>query len=148
MSENRFEALVGFLVLAVAAAFFVHLTNGKNWFGTESGYEISALFDSAQGISVGTQVRMAGVPVGSVSGVSLDSETYYASVKMKVADGLEIPDDSQAIVTSEGLLGGQIIELSPGGSESLLSAGGVISDTQGYRDLVTTLTQALLSRLE
>ena len=148
MSDNRFEALIGFLVLAVAAGFFMYLTREREWFGTEDRYEISALFDSAQGISVGTQVRMAGVPVGSVSGVALDPRTYLASVSMEVSEGLEIPEDSHAAVTSEGILGGQVIEISPGGSFDLLTEGGVITDTQGYRDLVTTLTEALLSRSE
>ena len=148
MSDNRFEAVIGFLVLAVAAGFFMHLIGERELFGTDDRYEISALFDSAQGVSAGTQVRMAGVPVGSVSGVSLDSRTYLASVRMKVSEGLEIPEDSHAAVISEGILGGQIIEISPGGSFDQLTEGGVITDTQGYRDLITTLTEALLSRSE
>ncbi len=143
MAESRLEALVGFVVLVVAAVFLWVLNEDRDWFGSESGYEIAALFDSAQGISIGTQVRMAGVNVGSVSSVSLDQATFYARVRMEVAEGLEIPIDSQAIVTSESLLGGQFIEISPGGAFELLEEGETITDTQGYRDLMTSLTEAL-----
>ena len=137
------EALIGFIVLAVAFVFFMYLTRESDWFGDESGYEIAALFDSAQGVSAGTQVRMAGVEVGNVSGVLLDPQTYFARVEMNVAEGIEIPDDSQAVVTSEGILGGQFIEISPGGSIDMLTEGGVITDTQGYRDLMSSLTELL-----
>ena len=143
MNGNRLEALIGFIVLAVAFVFFMYLTRESDWFGDESGYEIAALFDSAQGVSAGTQVRMAGVEVGNVSRVLLDPQTYYARVEMSVAEGIEIPDDSQAVVTSEGILGGQFIEISPGGSIDMLTEGGVITDTQGYRDLMSSLTELL-----
>ena len=148
MSESKFEALVGALVLAVCAAFLFYLTRDRDWFGEEGGYEIYALFDSAQGISVGTPVRMAGVPVGSVSGVTLDPQTFFAKVQMTVEEDLEISKDSQAVVASEGLLGGQFIELSQGGSETVLLEGELISDTRGYRDLMTVLTQSLLASQE
>ena len=143
MAGSRFEALVGLLVLAVAGWFLWYLTKDQELFGTESGYEVVALFDSAQGVSVGTQVRMAGVPVGSVSSVALDPDTFFARVEMLVADGIEIPDDSQAVVTAESILGGQFIEISPGGSFDLLAEGGIIADTRGYRDLMSSLTEAL-----
>ena len=143
MAGSRFEALVGLLVLAVAGWFLWYLTKDQELFGTESGYEVVALFDSAQGVTVGTQVRMAGVPVGSVSSVALDPDTFFARVEMLVADGIEIPDDSQAIVTAESILGGQFIEISPGGSFDLLAEGGIIADTRGYRDLMSSLTEAL-----
>ena len=86
---------------------------------------------------------MSGVPVGSVSSVALDPDTFFARVEMLVADGIEIPDDSQAIVTAESILGGQFIEISPGGSFDLLAEGGIIADTRGYRDLMSSLTEAL-----
>ena len=143
MNGNRLEALIGFIVLAVALVFFMYLTRESDWFGDESGFEIAALFDSAQGVSAGTQVRMAGVEVGNVSRVLLDPQTYYARVEMNVAEGIEIPDDSQAVVTSEGILGGQFIEISPGGSIDMLTEGGIITDTQGYRDLMSSLTEIL-----
>ena len=143
MAGSRFEALVGLLVLAVAGWFLWYLTKDQELFGTESGYEVVALFDSAQGVTVGTQVRMSGVPVGSVSSVALDPDTFFARVEMLVADGIEIPDDSQAIVTAESILGGQFIEISPGGSFDLLAEGGIIADTRGYRDLMSSLTEAL-----
>ncbi len=139
MSENRFEALVGAVVLAVALVFLVYLTRDREWFGGEGRYELSARFTSAQGINEGTRIRMAGVPIGQVRGIDLDPETYYALVRMRIEKDVVIPDDSVAGVSTEGILGGQYIEITPGGSPDNLAAGDLMTDTRGYVGLVDLL---------
>ncbi len=140
MSENRFEALVGAVVLAVALVFLVYLTRDQEWFGSEGGYELSARFSSAQGINEGTRIKMAGVPIGMVREIDLDPETYFAMVRMRIEGGVGIPDDSVAEISTEGILGGQYIEISPGGSPDNLAAGDIMVDTRGYVGLVDLLS--------
>jgi phospholipid/cholesterol/gamma-HCH transport system substrate-binding protein len=141
MSENRTEVLVGGLVIAVAAAFLAYVTLRTDGVTTSRGYDLVASFRSAEGISVGTDVRLAGVKVGSVTGLALNDETFRADATLSIRQGLEIPDDSSAVVASEGLLGGSYVELQPGGSPFNYEAGEEIFNTQGAVSLLELLSK-------
>ena len=67
-------------------------------------YTVNAKFRSAEGITVGTDVRLAGVKIGSVSNLSLDPETFQAIARLSIKPEYQMPDDSAAIISSEGLL--------------------------------------------
>ena len=144
MSENATEVLVGGIVLAAAIGFFVYAGQVTGAGGTSgSSYTLSASFRSADGISVGTDVRLAGVRVGSVTGLELNPETFRADVDFSVADGIDIPDDTQAVIASEGLLGGNFLELVPGGSPFNLAPGDDIYETQSAVSLTTLILRAV-----
>jgi hypothetical protein len=104
-----------------------------------AAYEMTASFRSADGISIGTDVRMAGVKVGAVTGIALNPDTFRADARFTVADGIVLPEDTAAVISSEGLLGGNFVELRPGGSPFNLEPGSEIVDTQGSVSLVTLL---------
>ena len=140
MSENRTELLVGALVIAVAAGFLAYVSMGVDAMSGSRGYNLIASFRSADGISVGTDVRMAGVQVGSVTGLDLNEETFRADATLTIRDGLQIPDDSSAVVASEGLLGGNFVQLQPGGSPFNYEAGDEIFNTQGAVSLLELLS--------
>ena len=80
-------------------------------------------------MQVGTDVRLAGVKVGAVSGLELNPETFRADATFAIRDGVDLPIDTAAIVASEGLLGGNYIELLPGGMLDTFTAGDEIEDT-------------------
>ena len=82
---------------------------------------------------------MAGVKIGSVSKMELNSTTYRAELGISIIEGIDIPDDSSVSIASEGLLGGNFIEIIPGASEFAVERGGQIEDTQGSVSLVTLL---------
>jgi phospholipid/cholesterol/gamma-HCH transport system substrate-binding protein len=88
---------------------------------------------------VGTEVRLAGVRVGTVTGMELDPESFRAETTFSVAGNLELPDDSAAAISSEGLLGGTFVEIIPGGSPFVLAPGDAILDTQSSVSLITLL---------
>ena len=90
-------------------------------------------------MNVGTDVRLAGVKVGTVTDVDLNPETYRADTTVALARGIEIPDDSAIIISSEGLLGGNFVEIMPGGSPFYFEPGDEIPDTQGAVSLVSLL---------
>ncbi len=140
MSANAREIIAGGIVIAAAAAFALYARQSTG-IGTGSGdrYPLHASFRSAEGVSVGTDVRLAGVKLGSVTDIRLNPETYRAETTFTVASHVRIPDDSAVVVASEGLLGGSFVEIIPGGSLFYLEPGDEIEDTQGAVSLIGLL---------
>lgn len=139
--ENASDAVVGLLVVIVAAWFVVyawHRTGG----GADGGaIHVTALFPNASGVSPGTDVRVAGLKVGSVSAQKLDPKSYEAEVTLALDPDVKVPADSSAAITSEGLLGSTYIALVPGGDTAFLKNGDTIIDTQGAMDLMGLVGQ-------
>src|SRR5210317_2212512 len=129
MSENTTEVLVGGAVLAAAVAFVLYTGQATGFSGQGAGYPLSASFRSLEGVTVGTDVRLAGVKIGTVTRVELNPETYRADTSFSVLQGIEVPDDSAVIVSSEGLLGGNFVEIVPGGSTFFFEPGDEVEDT-------------------
>ena len=139
MSNNTAEVLVGGAVLAAAIGFGVYAAQVSGLQSDSGGYTLSASFRSIEGVSIGTDVRLAGVKVGSVQDITLNPETFRADAVVSIRSDVEVPDDSAIAVASEGLLGGNFIEIVPGGSPFSFEAGDEIEDTQGSVSLVSLL---------
>lgn len=141
MTESKTEILVGGLVLAVAVGFLVFAGQTTGMTRGAGEYRLNASFRSIDGVSIGTDVRMAGVKIGRVTGISLDPETYRARTVFTVAQAIDVPDDSAVSISSEGLLGGNYVEIQPGGSPFYLAAGDEIEFTQSSIGLISLLTK-------
>ena len=142
MSETKTEILVGGLVLAVAVGFVAYAGKTTGLTGDSSAdYTLNASFRSADGVSVGTDVRLAGVKVGRVQELELDPETYRARTVFTVREGIDVPDDSAVSIASEGLLGGNYVEILPGGSPFHFEPGDEIEFTQGAVSLISLLSK-------
>ncbi len=140
MSENVTEVLTGGAVLAVAAGFLFYAGQvGGVGVGTSGFDSYSASFRSAEGIGIGTDVRLAGVKVGSVTEMALDPATFRAETRFTLKDDVALPDDSAVVVASEGLLGGSFLEILPGGSAFNLEPGDEITDTQSSVSIIQLL---------
>ncbi|PHQ97186.1 MAG: outer membrane lipid asymmetry maintenance protein MlaD [Marinosulfonomonas sp.] len=140
MSENTTEVIVGGAVLAAALGFLFYAGQVTGFAtGGSSDNQYSASFRSIQGVSVGTDVRMAGVKVGTVTELVLNPDTFRADAMITVANDVILPDDTAVVVSSEGLLGGNFIELLPGGSITNIEPGAEIEDTQSSVGLVELL---------
>jgi len=140
MTDHTTEVLVGGAVLAAAVGFFLYagqLTGVTGQTGNAAGY--SASFRSVEGVSVGTDVRLAGVKVGTVTSLELNPKTFRAETGFTIDNAVRLPDDSAVIIASEGLLGGSFVEILPGGSPFDLEPGTEIEDTQGAVSLVNLL---------
>ncbi|HEY4043464.1 MAG TPA: outer membrane lipid asymmetry maintenance protein MlaD [Rhodopila sp.] len=138
------ELLTGVVVLAVAAGFlaFAVAHSGRTAGG---GYPLEARFDHIDGLNVGGDIRIAGVKVGTVTDETLDPKTFSAVVTMTVRDGIALPKDTAAAITSESLLGGKYISLSPGGDETALKPGQTITITQSSVSLEELLGKFIFS---
>ena len=141
MSHSPLELATGAAVLALAVGFGAYMVQSTGLSFSQSGYELHASFRSVEGVGVGTDVRPAGVKVGTLSAVALNTQTYRADTVMHINEGIEIPDDSAVVIASEGLLGGNFVEISPGGSMFSLEPGDEIIDTQGSVSLLSLLLQ-------
>lgn len=139
MSNHTTEVIVGGGVLAAALAFVVYAGQVSGYSGGGETYPLEASFRSLEGVSVGTDVRLAGVKVGTVTNVELNPETFRADTTVALNTGIDIPDDSAIVISSEGLLGGNFVEIVPGGSPFFYEPGDSIEDTQGAVSLVSLL---------
>lgn len=139
MAENTGEVIVGGAVLALALGFLVYAGQATGFSAVRGGYELTASFRSVEGISVGSDVRLAGVKVGTITGLDLNPQTFRADATLVVDRQIELPDDSAILISSEGLLGGNFVEIVPGGSPLNIEPGGEIFDTQGAVSLMTLL---------
>jgi phospholipid/cholesterol/gamma-HCH transport system substrate-binding protein len=143
MAESRADAILGAAVLAAAVGFVVYAGQVTGFGQSRAGYDLAASFNSAEGVLVGTDVRLGGVRVGTVSAMELNPQTFRADLRLTLQPGLALPEDTMAVVASEGLLGGAYIELRPGGSPHDLEPGGRIEETQSAVSLVTLLLRAV-----
>jgi phospholipid/cholesterol/gamma-HCH transport system substrate-binding protein len=142
MQSNTVETLIGAVVLLVAAGFLVFAYSTTSS-GSISGYQLKAHFSSADGINTGTDVRLHGVKIGSVSSVVLDPKTYAAIVQLSIRSDIQVPDDSSIKITSAGILGSSYLAIQPGGSDKMLASGGEITNTQGSVDLMGLIGRAI-----
>lgn len=141
---NIIELLAGAIVLAVAGLFlfYAYTTAGE---ARISGYPLQAQFDRADGLSVGSDVRISGIKVGVVLEESLDPGNYFANVVFSVDPQVRLPVDSSVKIAVNGLFGGSYLSIQPGGATEMLQANDTIEYTQGSIDLISLIGQAVFS---
>ena len=136
MQQNNIaETIIGALVIAVAVGFmaFIYTRTGS---GSLSGYEINARLPKVDGLGIGTDVRLSGIKIGTVTDLALDPKTYLVTVHMNIRDDIKIPADSSVLVTSAGFLGSQYLSITPGGDDKMMVAGGFFESVQGSIDVM------------
>ena len=83
--------------------------------------------------------------VGHVVDASLNPQTYAAVVTVRINNGVKLPEDTSASISSEGLLGGNYVGLSPGGSDTMLAPGQSFQVTQSAINLESLLGQFIFN---
>ena len=123
-SHNIFDTVLAAAMIVVAAAFlaFVQMRTGT---GRLTSYEFTAQLPTAGSLSVGSDVRLSGMKVGSVSGLSLDPVRYTALIRISLRDDIRLPIDSVLTVAAPAL-GNSYLSISPGRSTRLVAAGEVL----------------------
>lgn len=146
MKNSTVETLIGAAVIVIAAAFFLFAYRSSGVEAGAGGIRVYAEFDNAEGINVGSDVRMAGVKIGTVVEQKLNLENFQARVGMQVDSTIQLTEDVTAKVTAEGLLGAKFISLEQGGAETKLADGGMITYTQGAVDIWSLISQAMFDK--
>ena len=90
---------------------------------------VYATYNKADGINIGSSVRLAGTEVGKVSNIQLD-EFYRVKVAFSLQPNIELPIDSAAMIETDGILGAKYIELLPGGEIDVMQDGDFFMYTQ------------------
>ncbi len=149
MRRDAIETLVGALVL-LGAAGLVYLGFATSGVQTVSGYSIEAEFTDVSGVNAGTEVRLAGVKVGTVLAKSLADDGQLAVLKLNLDEAYRIPADSKVRILPDGLLGGSYISLEPGGADEDLADGAYVTfdRTQGAVNVVDLLARFVVQAAE
>ncbi len=138
------ELAAGAVVLVVAAGFLAYAV-ANTGHAQGGGNMLHAAFDSIDGLSVGSDVRMAGVKIGAVTATAIDAKTFQAQVAFSVPPAIHLPTDSSAQIVSDGLLGGKYLSLTPGGAGEDVANGGTIANTQSAVSLEQLLGKFIFS---
>lgn len=144
MRKNVIETVIGALVLVIAALFAVFAYTSSDVANID-GYRITARFDRLDGIQVGSDVRVSGIKVGTVSQLVLDPVAFRAVAELTIDPSVTLPADTIAKVTSDGLLGSKYMSLDPGGDEENIRPGGEIKFTQSTISLEDLVGQFIFS---
>ena len=146
MKSDIFEFIVGLGVIIIAGWFILSVVSKSDKLSniSETTHYIAS-FNDVSGISVGSNIKLAGVTVGKVLELKLDEINYTAEMVLGINRKIKIPNDSEIIITSEGLLGGNYVSISPGGSDIFLKANEKFSFTQSSLSL-NNLIQKFFSK--
>lgn len=147
MKTNILEVVMGAVVLLICAFFIVFAYSTSQW-QPSKGYEVLAKFDRIDGLMRGSDVRLSGVKVGTIKEIHLDPDTYLAVVRLTLAPHVKLPKDSAAEIISDGLLGGKVLALVPGGDEDVIPGGGEIMHTQASVSLESLIGKFMFSAQE
>jgi len=145
MKQNIIESIVGFAVLIIAFLFLIFAYKTGSSITNSKSYPLTASFQSAEGISAGSDVMISGIKIGSVKKISLDPNSYFATVYLNINDNVKIPKDSKAQVVTSGLLGGKYIAIVPGNDNEDLTANEEIKYTQSAINLESLINKIVSS---
>jgi phospholipid/cholesterol/gamma-HCH transport system substrate-binding protein len=140
-----------FVLLGFAALFFLvtQITNRELAINGHS-YEVTALYENVGSLKPGAAVSMAGVTVGRVESIGFDQDVYKAVVRMRIGSQYDkIPKDSDASIMTSGLLGGQYVGITAGGSDEFLKQGDrieLVQDAFVLENLVNQLFATFAGR--
>ncbi|MFY9988919.1 MAG: outer membrane lipid asymmetry maintenance protein MlaD [Chthoniobacterales bacterium] len=141
MKQSSVELSAGaFVLLGLAAVAWFAIEAGARIPLAGSTYTVNARFSNAGGLKSGSQVFLAGVPVGRVDNINLDPQ-YAAIVRLEVNKEVQLPSDTIASIRTSGLIGDKFVALSPGSSSQNLAPGSTITDTESAVDLESIISR-------
>ena len=150
MTRKAVETTVGlFLLIGVAAIIWLALKVG-NWSPTTThDYEVTAHFDNIGGLTMKAPVTLAGVTIGRVASIGIDTDDYSARITLQIDQAHDnLPTDTSAAILTSGLLGAQYVGLDPGAEEIYLKDGDRIEITQSAVVLEHLIGQILIRTAE
>jgi len=124
------EFVVGlFLIIGLSAATYLSVViSGVAAFDSDN-YRLMAKFENSSGLKRGASIEIAGVRIGKVASIALDSETQESLVWLEIDKGVEVQDDAVASIRTAGIIGDKYIKISAGGGD-ILTDGDEIIETE------------------
>ena len=140
MKKNPVETILGFGVLVFVGVFLFFAGSRVDTKSIE-GYTLHANFSKIGGLETGADVRISGIKVGSVMATKLNPDDYTADVVLSIDDSVKLPIDTEAAISSVGVMGGKYVALIPGKSKIVLAPKGKIVHTKNYKSLEDSVSE-------
>jgi phospholipid/cholesterol/gamma-HCH transport system substrate-binding protein len=146
MKKFSLELYVGiFFIVGILCLSYLSIKLGKLDIVGSHGTTLYAVFSNIGGLKEGAEVQIAGVNIGRVKGIKL--EDYQARVKLQIDAAVIIQDDAIAAIKTKGLIGEKYIEITPGGSDSVIASEGKIQETQPPFDIERAISKFLFGKV-
>jgi len=147
MKKFNLEIAVGFfLLLGILSLAYISINLGKLEIVGKDGYTIYAEFEKAGGIKPKAVVEIAGVEVGTVKSVGINSD-YRAVVELSIEKDIKLQEDAIASIKTKGLIGEQYVQISPGGSDKLIANGGKLRETESAIDIEELISKYVFGKV-
>ncbi len=143
-NSNYFDFIVGTFVILCAGLFFLNSFKSTK-INSNGGYYLTAKFENINGINSGSDVKMAGVKIGTVTEQFIDEKTYRATLKFTINNKIKLSSDSSAKIASDGLLGSKFLEINPGSQDDFLAEGDELVFTQSSVNFEDLLARFMFS---
>lgn len=140
MKKNPVETILGFCVLVFAALFLLTAANRIDTRKID-GYTVTANFSKIGGLEVGSDVRIAGIKVGTVTATTLNPDDYTADVAFSIDSSIKLPVDTMASIADVGIMGDKYIRLTPGKQAEFLTDHARLSRTENYKSLEDNVSE-------
>ena len=129
------------IVAIVIAAVLIFALSGSGGFAWER-YPLKTVFENIAGLNEGSQVRIAGVPVGTVTGIEFVGDRV--EVAMEVNDDYRhlITDQSEASLGSVSLLGESAVDITASSRGTPLPEWGYVKSGRAAGSLTDVANQA------
>lgn len=134
MLKKPVETIMGLVVLLVALLFLVFAYNVSD-LQVVKGYTLSAEFMKVGGLSIGSDVRINGIKIGTVTAQNLNNDDYTVKVVFSISTDIKLPADSTVAIVSDGLMGDKFVKIEPGKSKEYLKDGDSFSKTKDFKTL-------------
>lgn len=136
MEKKKIEVVVGFfMIFGLACLAYIAVKLGNIGLPGDDRYILNARFVSASGLKEGAYVEVGGVRVGEVSRIDYDPATYEAVIQLLLPRNVKLQEDAIASVRTSGIIGDKFIKITPGGSETILTDGQEILETESSINL-------------
>ncbi len=149
MNQKKIEFSVGvFVLVGILAILYLAIQIGSSRFVGDDSRVVEARFNNVGGLNEGTNIMIAGVKVGKVGKITLDTENIVAIVELKLSQDIELYDDAIASIKTNGLIGDKFVSLDPGGGGLPLEEGEVIVDTESALDIESLISRFAFGGIE
>ena len=140
MEKTKLELIVGiFVLVGILCLGYLSIKLGKLEVIGSNLYTVDAEFDTVSGLRAGASIEIAGVEVGRVKAIRLNSDRAVATFSIR--DGITLYDDTIASIKTRGIIGEKFVALSLGGGGAELKPGARIRDTESGLDLEELVSQ-------
>lgn len=134
MNKKPVETIMGIVVIVIAALFLLFAYRVSD-LQVVKGYTVTAHFLKVGGLTIGSDVRINGIKVGTVVSQKLNPEDYVAEIQMSLAPDIKLPKDSVAVIAGDGLMGNKYIKIEPGKDSEVLANGDELTKTKDFKTL-------------